>query len=294
MSVRIKEGIIKIIFLFLAFISISTLAFIVIFLFKESLPIFKKVSLKAFLFGKEWYPTDEPPAFGILPLIIASLLVTFLSSLIAVPLGVLSAIYISELARPFIKEILKPVIELLAALPSVVIGLFGMTVIAPFLQNMFNLSTGLNAFNAALMLALMSIPTITSISEDALYSVPSELREASFALGATKWETIYHVVIPAALSGIGTAIILGIARALGETMVVLMVAGGAAWIPESIFDPVRPMPAAIAAEMGEAPVGSDHYHALFAIGLVLFFFTLIFNLIAYYIAQKYKKVGEAL
>jgi len=292
--VKTREIIIKILFLFLALASISTLAFIVIFLFKESLPIFKKVSLKAFLFGKEWYPTDEPPAFGILPLIIGSLLVTFLSSLIAIPLGVLSAIYISELARPFIKEILKPLIELLAALPSVVIGLFGMTVIAPFLQNMFNLSTGLNAFNAALMLALMSIPTITSISEDALYSVPSELREASFALGATKWETIYHVVVPAALSGIGTAIILGIARALGETMVVLMVAGGAAWIPESIFDPVRPMPAAIAAEMGEAPVGSDHYHALFAIGLVLFFFTLIFNLIAYYIAQKYKKIGEAL
>ena len=291
---KTKEIIIKILFLFLALASISALAFIVIFLFKESLPIFKKVSLKAFLFGKEWYPTDEPPAFGILPLIIGSLLVTFLSSLIAIPLGVFSAIYISELARPFIKEILKPVIELLAALPSVVIGLFGMTVIAPFLQEMFNLSTGLNAFNAALMLALMSIPTITSISEDALYSVPSELREASFALGANKWETIYHVVVPAALSGIGTAIILGIARALGETMVVLMVAGGAAWIPESIFDPVRPMPAAIAAEMGEAPVGSDHYHALFAIGLVLFFFTLIFNLIAYYIAQKYKKVGEAL
>ena len=291
---KTNEIIIKILFLFLALASISALAFIVIFLFKESLPIFKKVSLKAFLFGKEWYPTDEPPAFGILPLIIGSLLVTFLSSLIAIPLGVFSAIYISELARPFIKEILKPVIELLAALPSVVIGLFGMTVIAPFLQEMFNLSTGLNAFNAALMLALMSIPTITSISEDALYSVPSRLREASFALGATKWETIYHVVVPAALSGIGTAIILGIARALGETMVVLMVAGGAAWIPESIFDPVRPMPAAIAAEMGEAPVGSAHYHALFAIGLVLFFFTLGFNLIAYYIAQKYKKVGEAL
>ena len=291
---KTKEIIIKILFLFLALASISALAFIVIFLFKESLPIFKKVSLKAFLFGKEWYPTDEPPAFGILSLIIGSLLVTFLSSLIAIPLGVFSAIYISELARPFIKEILKPVIELLAALPSVVIGLFGMTVIAPFLQEMFNLSTGLNVFNAALMLALMSIPTITSISEDALYSVPSRLREASFALGATKWETIYHVVVPAALSGIGTAIILGIARALGETMVVLMVAGGAAWIPESIFDPVRPMPAAIAAEMGEAPVGSDHYHALFAIGLVLFFFTLGFNLIAYYIAQKYKKVGEAL
>jgi len=281
---KTKEIIIKMVFLCLALVSIFSLAFIAIFLFKEGLPIFKKVSLKAFLFGKEWYPTDEPPAFGILPLIIGSLVVTLLSSLIAVPLGVLSAIYISELARPFIKEILKPLIELLAALPSVVIGLFGMTIIAPFLQKTFNLS-----FNASLMLALMSIPTITSISEDALHNVPSELREASFALGATKWETIYYVVVPAALSGIGTAVILGIARALGETMVVLMVAGGAAWIPESIFDPVRPMPAAIAAEMGEAPVGSEHYHALFAIGLVLFFFTLGFNLIAYYIAQKYKK-----
>lgn len=291
---RIKEVIVKGVFLFLALSSVFALAFIVIFLFKEGVPIFKKVSLNTFLFAKEWYPTDEPPAFGTSSLIIGSLLVTFFSSLMAVPLGVLSAIYISELARPFIKEILKPTIELLAALPSVVIGFFGMVVVAPFLQRAFDLPTGLNAFNAALMLALMSIPTIASISEDALHSVPLDLREASFALGATKWETIYHVVLPAALSGIGAAIILGIARALGETMVVLMVAGGAAWIPESIFDSVRPMPAAIAAEMGEAPVGSDHYHALFAIGLVLFFFTLAFNLIAYYMAQKYKKVGEAL
>lgn len=291
---RIKEGIVKGVFLFLALSSIFALAFIVIFLFKEGVPIFKKVSLNAFLFAKEWYPTDEPPAFGTSSLIIGSLLVTFLSSFVAVPLGVFSAIYISELARPFIKEILKPTVELLAALPSVVIGFFGMVVVAPFLQSAFDLPTGLNAFNAALMLALMSIPTIASISEDALHSVPLDLREASFALGATKWETIYHVVLPAALSGIGTAIILGMARALGETMVVLMVAGGAAWIPESIFDSVRPMPAAIAAEMGEAPVGSDHYHALFAIGLVLFFFTLAFNLIAYYMAQKYKKIGEVL
>lgn len=291
---RIKEVIVKGVFLFLALSSIFALAFIVIFLFKEGVPIFKKVSLNAFLFAKEWYPTDEPPAFGTSSLIVGSLLVTFLSSLIAVPLGVLSAIYISELARPFIKEVLKPTVELLAVLPSVVIGFFGMVVVAPFLQRAFDLPTGLNAFNAALMLALMSIPTIASISEDALHSVPLDLREASFALGATQWETIYHVVLPAALSGIGTAIILGMARALGETMVVLMVAGGAAWIPESIFDSVRPMPAAIAAEMGEAPVGSDHYHALFAIGLVLFFFTLAFNLIAYYMAQKYKRVGEAL
>jgi phosphate transport system permease protein len=290
---KLKESLIKNIFLFIAFASIFTLAFIVFFLFKEGIPIFKKVSIKAFLFGKAWYPTSEPADFGAFPLVIGSLVVTLLSALMAIPLGVLSAIYISELARPFIKEALKPTIELLASLPSVVIGFFGMVVIAPFLQRTFDIPTGLNAFNAALMLALMSIPTITSISEDALHSVPMELREASLALGATKWETIYHVVLPAALSGIGTAIILGMARALGETMVVLMVAGGAAWIPKSIFDSVRPMPAAIAAEMGEAPVGSEHYHALFAVGLVLFFFTLIFNLIAYYIAQKYRKVGEA-
>ncbi len=290
---RIKEPVIEHLFLLFALTSIIILALIVVFLFKEGLPIFGKVSIKDFLFGKYWYPTYDPPEFGILPLIAASILVTLLASVIAVPLGVLSAIYISEIAGRRIQEILKPIIELLASLPSVVIGFFGMVVLAPFLQDVFDIATGLNGLNASLMLALMSVPTISSISEDAIHSVPRELREASLALGATKWETISRVVIPASLSGICTAAILGMSRAIGETMVVLMVAGGAAAIPESIFDACRPMPASIAAEMAEAPFRSYHYHALFATGVVLFVMTLLFNVIADYVSHKYKQVGTA-
>ena len=288
-----KEIVIKNAFFTLSLLSIMVLGLIVIFLFREGLPIFREVSLRDFLFGREWYPTYDPPSYGIWPLIVASLIVTFFSSLLAVPLGVLSAVYISEIAPPAIKEILKSIIELLAGLPSVVLGFFGMVTVAPWLQETFDLPTGLNIVNASAILALMAVPTISSISEDALYAVPQDFKEASYALGATKFETIVRIIVPAALSGISTAVILGMARAIGETMVVLMVAGGAAAIPESIFDSVRPMPASIAAEMGEAPFRSGHYHALFATGIVLFFMTLAFNLIADYIAQKFKEVGSA-
>ena len=293
MSRQQKEIIIKGIFAVLAFLSVLILGLIVVFLFREGMPIFREVSVTAFIFGKEWYPTYDPPAYGIWSLIIGSVVVTLFSCLIAVPLGVLSAVYISEIAPASIKNIAKSVIELLAGLPSVVLGFFGMVVIAPWLQETFDLPTGLNIVNASFILAIMAIPTISSISEDALYAVPQDFKEASYALGATKTETITKVIIPAALSGISTAVILGMARAIGETMVVLMVAGGAAAIPESIFDSVRPMPASIAAEMGEAPFGSGHYHALFATGVILFFMTLIFNLIADYISNKFKEVGSA-
>ena len=269
------------------------LGLIVFFLFREALPIFRVATIADFIFGTEWYPTYDPPEFGIWPLIVASLIVTFFSTMIAVPVGVLSAVYISEIAHPLMKEFLKPVIELLAGIPSVVLGFFGMVVVAPWMQETFDLPTGLNIVNASVMLAIMAIPTISSISEDALYSVPREFKEASYALGATKCETILRVTIPAAFSGISTAVILGMARAIGETMVVLMVAGGAAAIPESLFDAVRPMPASIAAEMGEAPFGSNHYHALFAIGVVLFFLTLIFNLVADYLSHRFREVGSA-
>jgi len=288
-----KEIAIKQLFLFFSLISFFLLGLIVIFLFKEGLPLFEKVSVGDFLFGKEWYPTYDPPSYGIWPLIVGTMAVTLCSSLLAIPLGVLSAVYISELAPPLIKEILKSVIELLAGLPSVVLGFFGMVVLAPWLQDTFNLPTGLNIVSASLVLALMAIPTISSISEDALYAVPQEFKEASYALGATKHETIVKVVMPAALSGICAAVILGMARAVGETMVVLMVAGGAAAVPESIFDSVRPMPASIAAEMGEAPFRSGHYHALFATGIVLFLMTLLFNLVADYVSEKFKEVGSA-
>ena len=280
-------------FFIIATASITILFLIMLFLFKEGLPIFKTVSVKDFIFGKYWYPTSDPPDFGIFPLIVASLVVTGLSGAIAIPLGVMTAIYLSEIASFRVGEIVKPVVELLAALPSVVIGFFGMVLVAPFLQKVFDIPTGLNLFNASLMLAFMSIPTICSISEDAIHSVPNALREASVALGATQLQTIVRVVVPASLSGISTAVILGLSRAVGETMVVLMVAGGAAMLPTSIFDPVRPMPASIAAEMAEAPVGGEHYYALFATGIVLFLFTLLFNIVADYIAHRYSQVGEA-
>jgi len=280
-------------FFVIATASISILFMIMLFLFKEGLPIFKTVSVTDFIFGKYWYPTSDPADFGIFPLIVASILVTGVSGVISIPLGVMTAVYLSEIAAPKVGEIVKPVVELLAALPSVVIGFFGMVLVAPFLQRVFGIPTGLNLFNASLMLAFMSIPTICSISEDAIHSVPVALREASVALGATQLQTIFRVVVPASISGISTAVILGLSRAVGETMVVLMVAGGAAMLPQSIFDPVRPMPASIAAEMAEAPVGGEHYYALFATGIVLFLFTLLFNIVADFIAHRYRQVGEA-
>lgn len=292
MSRKLKEIIIRNIFFLIAMASLLALALIVVFLFREALPIFRAVSFFNFIFGTEWYPTYNPPEFGIWPLIAGSLIVTFFSTLLAVPLGVLSAIYISELARPWVKEIFKPMVELLAGLPSVVLGFFGMVVLGPWLQDTFDLPTGLNIINASLMLAVMAVPTISSISEDALYSVPREFKEASYALGATRFETIARVIVPSALSGISTAVILGMARAIGETMVVLMVAGGAAALPENIFDAVRPMSASIAAEMGEAPFRSLHYHSLFAIGIVLFFITLAFNLIADQISHRFRETGS--
>jgi phosphate transport system permease protein len=265
-----RERTIRFVFFGIALASITTLFLIALFLFMEGIPIFQKVSVTDFVFGKYWYPTDDPPEFGIFPLILASIAVTVVSSVISIPLGVLTALYLAEGASARVREWVKPVVELLAALPSVVIGFFGMVIVAPFLQNLLDIPTGLNLFNASLMLAFMSIPTICSLSEDAIFSVPGELKEASLALGATHWETIARVIFPASISGICTAVILGMSRAMGETMVVLMVAGGAAMIPTSLFDPVRPMPASIAAEMAEAPFQGEHYYALFATAIILF------------------------
>lgn len=293
MTRRTKDSLVQAAFQLAAGLCFAVLGLIMVFLFVEGLPIFKHVSVSDFIFGSYWYPTFDPPDFGIFPMIVGSLLVTLLSSCLAIPLGIMTAIYLAELASPRMRAIIKPLVEMLQALPSVVIGFFGMVVVAPWLQNTFNIAIGLNAANASVMLAFMAVPTITSIAEDAIYSVSNELREASLALGATKWQTIKNVVFPASLPGMSTAVILGMSRSIGETMVVLMVAGGSAMIPTSIFDPVRPMPASIAAEMAEAPFRSEHYHALFAIGLVLFLFTLVFNALAAWIAEKKKQVGSA-
>lgn len=288
-----KERIIKKFFLFCAFISVGVLALILFSLFHGGMPLFETVNIKSFLLGMEWYPTFEPPEFGIFPLIIGSLIVTTISTCIAVPLSILLAVFTAEVAPDYLKNTAKVIIELLAGLPSVVLGFFGMVVIAPILQDSFNLPSGLNIINASLILSIMVVPTIASLSDDALRAVPKEYKEASYALGATRFETIAFVIIPGALSGIFTAIILGMARAIGETMVVLMVAGGAGAIPESIFDSVRPMPASIAAEMGEAPRNGLHYHALFAIGMVLFFITLAFNIVADYVSRRFKEGGSS-
>ena len=286
-----KDKHIECILFFCAFLSIIFLFGIAASLFKEGLPIFKMVNPIKFILGKSWHPTHEPPEYGILPLILASLLVTLGAMLIAVPLGVGSAIYTAELSHARIRETIKPMIELLAGIPSVIYGFFGMVVVAPLVQKLFNIPVGLTAFTASCLLGIMALPTIISIAEDAITSVPKEIKEASYALGATKWETITKVVIPAAKSGILTAIILGLGRAIGETMTVLMVAGGAAVIPHSFLQPVRPMTATIAAEMGEAPAGSPHYHALFAISAVLFLITVGLNTLANYIKEKgYEKI----
>jgi len=289
---HLKEKLYKWIFTLLSFSSLIFLIGIVIVLFREGIPIFRESGFLKFIFGKNWYPTYHPPEFGILPLILGSLWVTLGAVIVCIPLGAGSALYLNEIAGFKQRQFLKPIIELLASIPSVVFGFFGMVIVTPFLQKIFNLPTGMTALNASLILGLMATPTVCSISEDALSYVPDAFREASFAVGANRWQTLTQVVIPAAGSGISTAIILGMSRAIGETMTVLMVAGGAAVIPHSFLEPVRPMTAAIAAEMGEAPMGGAHYHALFAIALVLFLITFLFNIAAEVISARFRiKLG---
>jgi phosphate transport system permease protein len=288
---KYKEKGIESVLFFTAAITVLALLFICIFLFRDGYLLFESNSFISFITGDSWYPTSTPALFGLLPLLFGSLLVTAGAICIAVPLGVASAIYISELASPAISDFLKPFIEILAGIPSVVYGFFGLVVLVPLIQEGLDLPTGQTALTGSIMLSMMALPTIISISEDAINAVPSALKEGSLALGSTSWQTIYKVTLPAALSGISAAVILGIGRAIGETMTVLMVTGNTAIIPgfpDGLLDPVRTMTATIALEMGEVPQGSDHYHALFAVGSVLFITTFIINLIADRIKTKYR------
>jgi phosphate transport system permease protein len=277
---KFKEFIIEKLIFLCGFALIFFVVLIFLFLLKEGLAVFKTVSPFKFLFGRSWYPISEPAKFGILPLIIGSLLVTLGAALISIPIGVACAVYISEVAHPKIKEILKSGIELLAAIPSVVLGFIGMVTLVPWVKNVFHLPTGLTALSGSIMLAFMAMPTIVSIAEDALYSVPKSYKEGALALGATHWQTIYRVILPAASSGILAAVMLGIGRVIGETMAVMMITGNAAVMPQSILQPVRTLTATIAAEMGEAVVGSEHYFALFAVGIVLFVISFAINVTA--------------
>ena len=287
-----RERLYQWIFTALAFASLLFLVGIILTLFTQAYPLFARHEPLEAILGRQWYPTYDPPEFGMLPLIAASFVVTLGAMAVCVPIGVGTALFLHELASPSQRAVLKPAIEVLAGIPSIVYGFFGMIALAPVLQRLLGIPTGLNAFTASLVLGIMATPSVASIAEDALGFVPLSFREASLALGATRWQTLTRVVVPAAGSGISTAVILGIGRAVGETMTVLMVAGGAAVIPKSLFDPVRPMTAAIAAEMGEAVVGSPHYHALFAIGRTLFLITLIINILAEIISRRFRlKLG---
>jgi phosphate transport system permease protein len=259
---------------------IFIVAMIFFFLLREGTPAFLDIPLRQ-LFSSRWYPIEN--MFGLLPLLFGSLLVTVGAVLIAVPLGLITAIYLGEIAPQWLREMLKPLIEVLAGIPSIVLGFLGWVALAPLIQKL-GAPSGLTAFTGALILAYMSLPTIISISEDALYAVPKEYRDGALAIGATQWQTIWRVVLPAARSGLVIAVMLGIGRAIGETMAVMMVTGNAANIPEIgpmvFFNPVRTMTATIAAEMGEVAQGSLHYNTLFAIGIILFITTASINYLA--------------
>ncbi|MDX9864516.1 MAG: phosphate ABC transporter permease subunit PstC [Anaerolineaceae bacterium] len=277
------------------FSGLSSIVFVLMilyFLVAQGLPVLSEVPLRD-LFSTRWYPIEG--YYGILPLILGSLVVTVGASLVAVPMGVLTAIYIAEIAPGWAKEILKPLVELLAGLPSVVLGFLGILILSPFLRDTLHLPTGLTALTGALLLGMIAVPTIVSISEDALNNVPETYRTGSLALGVTRWQTIWGVTVPAARSGILTAIMLGVGRTIGETMTVMMVTGNAPVMPDSfrvLFMPIRTMTATIASEMGEVAAGSLHYSMLFFIAVVLFLFTLAVNIAASKISSRQLKRSE--
>ena len=275
---RLSEFAIESLVRVLGFSTVAFVLLIFLFLLREGIPAFFEVPL-ANLFSTSWYPTFG--FFGTLPLLLGSVVVTVAAILIALPLGVATAVFVREVAPAWAREVLKPMIEVLAGIPSVVLGFFGMTVVAPIVRQSLGAPTGLTAFTGALLLAYMALPTIISVAEDALDSVPKSYRDAGLAMGATRWQTIWRVTVPAAGSGMVTAVMLGMGRAIGETMAVMMVTGNAARMPvdlAALLRPVRTMTATIAAEMGEVARGSAHYHALFAIGIVLFLLTFLINL----------------
>jgi len=277
-------------FLLCALSSILVIALIFIFLFREGIQTFIYVSPIQFFTGSIWQPVASQPKYGILPLVAGSILVTLGATVIAVPIGILCATYLAEVSKPAARDILKPMIEILAGVPSVVFGFIALTVLADLTHGIFNTTYRLNALNGAVILAVMIMPTVVSVSEDAISAVPREYKEAALALGATRWEASRRVVLPAALSGIMVAAMLGIGRAIGETMAVLMATGNAPLLTFDLLSSVETMTATIAIEMGEVAFGSPHYHALFAIGLVLFAMTFIVNLIAELVSAKFRSL----
>jgi len=271
--------------------SFSVLALLGIFLMLlvNGARAFSEVRLWEFLFSTNWNPAAyEEPVYGMLSMLASTFLVSLGAMIIAVPLGIGTAVYLSEVASERVREIVKPLIELLAGIPSVAVGFLGIVLVGPFIASVFGLDFGLNALNGAILLAVMSLPTIVSVAEDAIHSVPNSFKEASYALGADRWATLVRVILPAAYPGIIAAIMLGMGRAIGETMTVLMATGNATAFPDGFFSPVRTLTATIAIELGEVPFGTSHYYTLFALGAVLFLISLLVNLLAEGIARRYR------
>jgi len=287
-----KEKFIHGLFFLNGLLVIIVLIGIFVLLIMKTLPMFKEIRLGEFLFSADWNPTAtfRKPSYGILSMFVSTFMVSIGALIIAIPLGIGAASYLSDVASRRVREITKPVVEILAGIPSVVIGFLGITLVGPAIARIFHLSNGLNALNGAVLLAVMALPTIISLSEDALNSVPRSFQEASLALGATHWQTLIRVKIPAALSGIIAASMLGMGRAIGETMTVLMATGCSIAMPDSFLRSVETMTSAIAIELGEVPYDTTHYYALFGIGLVLFIITFIVNMIADFVLHKYQRV----
>lgn len=292
MKKKYKETIIRLLILVFAFLTTIIVFGILYFLVSNGIRVFENVSLREFFLSSRWFPTYEDPEYGIFALFIGTLSVTGLTLILSIPLSFVIAIYMSEYCSRRTRELMKFVFELTAGIPSVVLGSFGLKYVSQWIMNIFpDAWTGLNILNASLMLSILSMPYFVTFIEDALVSVPTDQREASLALGASITKTVFRIVVPQAKSGILNAIILGTNRVIGETMVVLMVAGGAVMIPSSILDPVRPLTATIAGEMGEVELGSTHFHALFMIGVVLLIISTLFTIIA--MKLKGGKVYEA-
>jgi len=292
MTLKTRENIdwlFKLVFRAAGLLTIGLLAGIFIMLLYNSFAFFAAIKPLDFFTGSQWDPDSEESKYSIAPLLVSTGLVTLGSMLFAVPIGILTAAFLSELAPRKVKTILKPLIEMLAAIPSVAIGFLGIVLVGPAIAKVFGIQNGLNALNGSLLLAVMALPTIITISEDAINAVPQSHREASIALGANRWETLFKVVLPASYPGLIAAVMLGLGRALGETMTVLMATGNAAILPKGFLDAVRTITATIAIEMGEVPYRTTHYFALFAIAVVLFLITLAINLLGEYFANRLRK-----
>ena len=287
---NLKESAIRAFFLTCGILAVLVLIGIFATLLATAVPAFKEIRLSEFLLKKNWDPTSpEKAEYGLLSMIVSTLMVTGGALLLAVPIGIGVAAYLSDVAHWRVREIVKPIVEILAAIPSVVVGFLGIVLFGPAIAKVFHTGNGLNALNGSILLAIMSLPTIISISEDSLNAVPPAYNEASLALGASRWQTLFRVKVPAALSGIIAACMLGMGRAIGETMTVLMATGNARAFPHGFLGSVRTMTANIAIELGEVPYYTTHYYALFAIGAVLFIMTFIVNMAADIILHKYQE-----